>query len=380
MSGATLLLLAVSALAGGPSAEACPEVRGTPGESWERSQGPADQGGSAAREALERYAFREEGPDEARRGVRTDGVVIVHRGRITYERYGRGHGPDTPHPLWSVAKSALSALAGRAVELGAVRLDDSICLSLGARAAGRCQVTIRHLLESASGLDWNESYEGEALQTSSVLAMLYGEGRGDMASFVLQHERRRAPGAAWQYSSGDAVLLSAVLDAALGAGSDWPQDLLFGPLGMRSAVLERDAAGTPVGSSYLHATPRDLARLGALYLADGCWAGRRLLPAGWVSDTARVVPPVRKGALGREPGDVPGRLFWLNRPLPELGQGQPWPDVPEDAFAARGHFGQLLLVVPSLELIVARTGDDRESGAFDLNRFAALAIAAGSRP
>ena len=96
-------------------------------------------------------------------------------------------------------------------------------------------------------------------------------------------------------------------------------------------------AGTFVGSSYLYATPRHLARFGQLLLHDGCWDGERILPAGWVAWSTEVTPGIRAKALGRSPGDVQGRHFWLNRPVPEAGQDEPpWPSVPQDLFAAKG--------------------------------------------
>jgi CubicO group peptidase (beta-lactamase class C family) len=268
-----------------------------------------------------------------------------------------------------------------AVARGALDLDASICRLLPA-AGGHCDVTARHLLQLASGLDWNESYEGKGLQASSVLAMLYGVGRADMAGFVRRHRSRVPPGERFNYSSGDSVLLAAVVGAALspGLGPNWPTAALLEPLGMESAVLERDAAGTAVGSSLWHATPRDMGRLGLLYLADGCRRGERLLPPGYVAASTKLSAPSAAAAGAGRREDRYGLGWWLNRPVPELGLPAPWAGVPEDAFAARGHWGQLIAVVPSLGLVVVRTADDREAGAFDLGRFLTLAIAAGRGP
>lgn len=372
------LLLAASPLAAPPPA-ACPVLRAWPGAEWSVAPPPADAARRGAIEALERYAFPPRAAD--RKGVRTDGVVVARGGVIVYERYADGYGPASPHVAWSCTKSLTSALAGVALARGALGLDDSVCRHLTA-AGGACEVTVRHLLQLASGLDWNESYEGMNLQGSSVLAMLYGVGRADMAGFVRAHPHVAAPGARWNYSSGDSVLLSAVVRSALEPrlGPGWSAAALFDPLGMRSATLERDGAGTPVGSSFLHATPRDLARFGLLYLAGGCWRGERILPEGYVAASTAASAPSRSPAAHRQAGDVYGLGWWLNRPVPELGQPVPWPGVPEDAFAARGHWGQLVAVVPSLGLVVVRTGDDREQGAFDVGRFLALAIAAGRGP
>jgi CubicO group peptidase (beta-lactamase class C family) len=373
-----LLLLAARAAA---AAGACPPRDGWPDPDWPVEAERVRTARAAEVAALERYAFTLEGSDAERKGVRTDGVVVVHRGVVTYERYGRGFGPATRHLGWSVSKSVTSALVGAAVAARALAVGDSICDHLG-RGAGHCGITVRNLLEFASGLDWRETYEGRAHQDSSVLAMLYGVGRHDMARFVLGHRPRAAPGAQWAYSSGDALLLAAVAGAAMEPrhGRDWPWTRLFDPVGMRSAAIERDTAGTLVGSSHFFATPRDLARFGYLYLNDGCWQGRRVLPDGWVRRSTSVSEVLRAGSPHRHPGDVQGWALWLNRAVPELGQPVPWPEVPDDAYFMRGHWGQLVAVVPSLDLVVVRTGDDRDESAFEIGRFTALAAAAGRLP
>lgn len=364
-----------------PGADAsCPTTLAFPGEDWPSAEERVRAARPAEVAALERYAFTLTGPDAERRGIRTDGLVIVHRGQITFERYGRGYGPGNRHLGWSVSKSVTGALAGVAAAHGALAVDDSICRHLPRVPPERCGITVRHLLEYASGLDWTETYEGRAHQDSSVLAMLYGVGRYDMAAFVARHEARAAPGARWAYSSGDALLLAAVAGAAMDSrhGRDWPWRLFFDRLGMASAALERDAAGTLVGSSHLHATPRDLARFGWLYLARGCWRGERILPAGWVEASARVSGPLAAGSPLRHPGEVTGWAFWLNRPV--LGEGAPWPGVPEDLLLARGHWGQLVAVIPSLEMVIVRTGDDRDEASLDIDALLSLAAAAGRLP
>jgi CubicO group peptidase (beta-lactamase class C family) len=397
-----LLALAALLLSAGPgpqqvlpSPPACRSLPDQPGHDWRLLPAPDDAARVAAVEALDRFAFQQRAPD--RKGIRTDGLLVLRGGAIVHERYADGFDLARPHVAWSCAKSLTAALAGVAVARGALDLDASICRLLpvpGATVANdrilqpwealqpRCDITARHLLQLASGLDWNETYEGKGLQASSVLAMLYGVGRADMAGFVRSHRSRAPPGERFNYSSGDSVLLAAVVGAALspGLGSSWPAAALFEPLGMESAVLERDAAGTVVGSSLWHATPRDLARLGLLYLADGCWGGERLLPPGFVAASTALSAPSRAGAAAGRAGDRFGLGWWLNRPVPELGLPAPWAGVPEDAFAARGHWGQLIAVVPSLGLVVVRTADDREAGAFDLGRFLTLAIAAGRGP
>ncbi len=327
--------------------------------------------------ALEDYAFTLVGKDEERKGVRTDGLLLIHKGRIIYERYGRGFDAGKRHLSWSMSKSFTSALAGIAVRENLLSLDDSICEYVKATRQANCAISVRNLLEFASGLDWREDYEnGGTYQTSSVLAMLYGEGRKDMVAFITAHEQQEKPGTSWRYSSGDATLLAGVLDAALKPtyGREWPWKLLLDVLGMKSATWERDGKGVIVGSSYLHATPRDLAKLGYLYLRDGCWENQRVLPEEWVTDSTRVSEPITLKSHARGSDDVQGWQWWLNRPIPEVQAELPWPSAPEGAYAARGHWGQSITVIPSKELIVVRTADDRD-GSFSLDTLLKLSLA-----
>jgi CubicO group peptidase (beta-lactamase class C family) len=360
----------------------CPEPPGPfPGASWPdaTAEAPADVVTALDLHLFPPGAARDD-PD--RLGTRTDGVVIVHRGEIVYERYGPDHGPDTPHLAWSATKSFTNALVGVAVREGRLSLDDTVCELLPGASGGACKVRVVDLLEFTSGFDWLETYEGQSPTASSVLAMLYGEGSSDMARFVAAHPLEHKPGTAWRYSSGDTNVLAAIAGAALAPehGERFPWAVLLDPIGMTGTTWERDRAGTYVGSSYLWAPPRALARFGQLLLADGCWAGERILPEGWVAGSTQPSPAIRSGPVyGWEPGDVQGRQFWLNQPLPERGQPEGrWPSAPRGAFAALGHWGQSITVIPSAELVVVRTADDRER--YDHDRTLQLALSLAEAP
>lgn len=356
----------------------CPDVAAWPAGEWPEARARADVEAVAA---LEAYAFPPgaSGSDGERAGVRTDGVVILQGGAILYERYARGYGVDSPHLLWSVTKSYTNALAGIAVARGALNLSHSICDYVRSPRVDSCAITPRDLLAFSSGLDWAETYEGEPPTASSVVAMLYGEGAVDMAAFTAGHPMRDSAGTTYAYSSGDTNLLAAVIGAAMEPdyGRGYPWDLLFEPLGMGAVTWERDGAGTLVGSSYLYMTPRDMARFGWFLRADGCVGDQRILPEGWVAWSTEVTDAIRREAIGREDGDVQGRQLWLNQPVPEAGQDErPWPSAPEDTYAARGHWKQSIAVVPSRDMVIVRTADDRD-GSFDYDRFLGLALAMG---
>jgi CubicO group peptidase (beta-lactamase class C family) len=364
----TLLALAVlaGALTTAPVARArdCAAVAAGiawPAEAWREL--PADRSAAEVR-ALEAFAFPP-GLDEAgRAGVRTDGLLVVRGGAVVYERYGRGFGPDAAHAAWSVSKSVLHAVYGAAARDGLVDIDRPVAeRSPWIGEGGKAGITYRHLFAMASGLDFQESYEFAPLR-SSVVAMLYTRGRRDMGLFAARRPLAAEPGTVWSYKSGDSLILSRALRDLVGPERypDYPWTALFDRIGVRSAVWERDGEGVFVGSSYLHATPRDLARVGLLYLEDGCWAGRRVLPEGWAAYAGR--PAAGEG------GERYGAHWWLASR--RAGSAGP---TAADALVARGHWGQRLVVVPRRGLVVVRTGDDRD-GSFADDEFLRLVLAA----
>ena len=321
-----------------------------PAPHWRVEPAPAER--SEAVRAVDAYAFPEGLDEAAKEGVRTNGLVVARDGVIVHERYARGFGPDTPHIAWSVSKSVLHAVYGAAVRDGLLAdVDRPVAeRSPWIGQGDRARTTYRHLLAMSSGLDFQEAYEFAPLK-SSVVAMLYTRGRRDMGLFAAGHTQAAPPGAEWAYKSGDSLILSRALRDLVGPERypDYPWTALFDRIDVRSATWERDGEGVFVGSSYLYATPRDLARIGLLYLRDGCWArAERVLPEGWVAYAGqRIAGPRAYGAH-----------WWLNRPA---GEGQPGPSR-DDVLVASGHWGQRLMVIPGHRLVVVRTGDDRSGG------------------
>jgi len=350
---------------GASFASSCPALTGWPGETWpDRTEETAEARPEQVA-ALDAWLFPEglDWDDPERRGVRTDGLVIVHEGAIVYERYDHGYDAEMRHISWSAAKSFTNAMAGLAVREGVLEITDSICDHVEPGSPEACAVTVQHAMEFATGFDWLETYEGQSPTASSVLAMLYGEGQRDTAAFVTGHPPRDPPGTTWYYSSGDTNVVSAAVGAALTPvhGEHFPWPLLFDPIGMTSAVWERDGAGTYVGSSYVFATTRDFARFGWLLLGDGCWDGERILPEGWVEWSTQVNDAFRANPVDHGGGSVQGRGLWLNRRVPEQGlDGLAWHHAPEGTYAALGHWRQSIYVVPQAGLVIARNGDDRD--------------------
>ena len=202
-------------------------------------------------------------------------------------------------------------------------------------------IRVEHLLTFSSGLDWTETYEGQKNQASSVLAMLYGEGKRDMATFVATHDLRKAPGSHVEYSSGDTTLLAAIIGGAVVPKYTelYPWTMLFEPLGL-DATYERDAKGTYVGSSFSYMTPRDLAKFGAFYLNDGCVGEERLLPAGWVTTSTTPSRYYRNMESCCESGSVSGYSWWMNTENETLNIPLEYPDAPEFYYSS-GHWGSI---------------------------------------
>ncbi len=359
-----MVLVSVAADAG-----PCPTRSSWPTTAWPDKTAQTTAAKGPQIKALEDALFTLTGADGDRKGIRTDGLLIIKGGELIYEKYARGFAATNRHLSWSVAKSYTSVLTGVAVQQGALSLDDSICKYLKQyEGQSVCEIQVKHPLTFGSGLGWQEGYEDEPYQLSSVISMFFGEGHKDQLKHILSHRRAYAPNEKWWYSTGDSQLLATVVKRALeaaGHGKDAFWTLLFNRIGSGGLVLEEDALGTVQGGSHLFATPRDFARLGYLMLNDGCWNGERLLPEGWVAASTTPSEVYVKSADKSE--KLPsGYSWWLNRPVPAREQPKPWADAPEDAYAALGHWGQRIIVVPSLDLVIVRTGDDRE-GSVDPN-------------
>nr|WP_180203104.1 serine hydrolase [Pseudomonas sp. SbOxS1]NYU02718.1 serine hydrolase [Pseudomonas sp. SbOxS1] len=338
-------------------------------EDWPTGQWPTDPATTGqALQALEAYAFPPR-DDTTRQGIRTDALLVIRDGRLIYERYAGPTTAQTPHLTWSITKSLMATVLGVAYGEGRFRLQDPVA-KFYPPLKKHADLTMADLLHWASGIDWQEDYEYAPLK-SSVVAMLYTRGHSDMAAFTADHDTYATPGQAFRYSSGDSNLLSAALKAIVGPDryADYPWTALFEPLGIRQAIWETDATGTFVASSYAYLTARDLARIGLLMARDGRWGDKQLLPKDWVAFNREPFA----GYRANQDDAVPGGHWWLNRATD--GGARPWPDAPADTFAALGHWGQAMYVIPGANLLIVRYGDDRD-GSYRHNELLRLALEA----
>jgi CubicO group peptidase (beta-lactamase class C family) len=313
--------------------------------------GALDQG--VDRAALEKAiaaAFGEPHPLHPRR---TRALVVVQHGRIVAERYAPGFDAAMPLQGWSMTKSALNALIGMRVKDGKLAVTDKALLPEW-RGAGdrRADISLDDLLRMSSGLVFDENYDDPL---ADVTQMLFAEP--DQAKFAAAKELAHPPGAHWHYSSGTSEIISRILRKSFASEEEYlrfPRERLFGPLGMRGAVLATDASGTFTASSFLYATARDFARLGLLFLKDGVWQGQALLPDGWMVYS-------RGPSRARADGSY-GAHIWLKLPnSPGLGV----PPMPEDGYYFLGHDEQIVAIIPSRDLVIVRLGLTRKDGDWD---------------
>ncbi len=293
----------------------------------------------------------------AKKKQRTRAVIVLYNGRLVAEKYAAGYNRDSKMYGWSMAKSITSALIGTLVKQD--RLDDSQLAPVAewSKASDpRHFITIKNLLQQTSGLDFVENYT----KASDVTNMLYK--KDDMAAYVAGHTLAHEPGRFFNYSSGNSNILSRIIRQTVGDKeyASYPYTALFYKLGMYHTLIEPDASGTYVGSSYIMATARDYARFGLLYYNDGVWNGERILPEDWVKKT--ITPPASN------PLKNYGYQFWLNGFDKDHPDQIKYPDVPTDMFYCDGFGYQYIYVIPSKKLLVVRLGLTLDNS-FDENAF-----------
>jgi len=286
--------------------------------------------------------------------VLTKALLVVFKNKIIAEKYASGYNQNSMLLGWSMAKSVTGALMGILVKQGKLQVEQPAPIAAWRQAKDdKKQIRLEDLLQQTSGLSFREDYSSYSNATN----MLFN--RGDMAGYTERLPMKVKPGTEFYYSSGNSNILSGIVRSAVGEKDyhSFPYRELFHKLGMYHTIMEPDASGTFVGSSYIWASARDYARFGMLYLNDGIWNGERILPEGWTKKS-RLPPPIN-------PLKNYGYQFWLNG-LIETKPGQKeFPKAPDDLFYADGYGGQRIYIIPSRQLVAVRLGLNK----FDEQRF-----------
>lgn len=287
---------------------------------------------------------------KATRGTRA--LLVVYKGEIIAEKYADGFTAGTRQLGWSMTKGMMNALLGILVKQGKINIAEQAPIAEW-KNDNRKAITIANLMHMNSGLKYSWFPAGP----SDLTTMLFKEK--NMGEYALHSPLIHTPGTVFNYSDGTANILSLMMRRMLGDKDYYRfiDEQLFYKIGMLSALIEPDAGGTLVGSSYCYATARDWARFGLLYMNDGVFNGERILPQGWVNFT--VTPDSANNKDGR---GLYGALWWINAPYNKSNPAnRKYPQVPADCFSCQGYDGQFVWVIPSKKLVVVRLGLDSGS-------------------
>lgn len=273
-------------------------------------------------------------------------LIVARHGRLVFERYYHLGASNQAVPIFSITKSIISTLVGIALgerklkSLG-LKVGEVLGADIPQRADPRVRsITLRELLTMTSGF-------------GSAATDPFGDGGGDYRTTpnwvrsILGSKLAREPGTTFYYDNGDAQLVSAVLQRVTGeTAANFASTRLFRPLGIDAGSWWADRQGVTDGAAGLLLHPRDLAKIGELYLRDGSWRGRQLVPASYIraATTTHALPATTRAGLGY------GYLWWTYH-------GAQFPPL----FLAIGSGGQFVIVAPTLDTVVVLTSDSDAS-------------------
>ena len=268
------------------------------------------------------------------------GLLILHKGKVRYERYAIGHSLDKRWTSFSVAKSLTSSLVGVALKEGYIKsLDDKVSNYIdGLKGSAYDEVTITQLLTMTSGVQWNEDYSDPQSDVAKFNNHVAQDGLPTIVSYMRNLPRAYPAGEQWQYSTGETNLIGILVGEATGQTlSQYLTEKIWQPFGMEnqaSWLLSPD--GLEISGCCIQASLRDFARYGLYVLEDGKINGIASLPEGWLGQATS-----KQTSIGRE-----GR-----------GYGYQWWTFDDGSFTARGIFGQTIYIDPKEQLVLAFNGN-----------------------
>lgn len=269
-----------------------------------------------------------------------DSLLVVRHGRMVLDAYYAPYSADIPHAINSSTKAIVGNLISIALKDGLLDSLDHPALdffrdrpieNLDDRKKA---ITVQNLLDMTSGLDWDEGFMGGREQSLTDL------GRSaDWIKFILDRPMAHAPGEFFYYDSGNPHLLSGILLKLTGTRPEqYAKAKLFGPLGIDKMFWRRDPQGISAGGFGLSLLPRDMAKLGYLYLHHGEWAGKQLLPADWFD---RVQNTTLSMNASFDPSLRYKNFYWV---LPD-----------KHVYMTVGYHCQVIMVIPDRDVVATMT-------------------------
>lgn len=296
--------------------------------------------------------------------VSSYGVAIVKEGKLVYERYRQGIDPSTPTYGYSIGKTLLALFTGKLVHSHGFNVQTPLGVDLW-QGDERRDITAHHLLTMTSGLAFDESYEAA---TSDANMLFVSE---DMAALSMDKSLNFSPGSHFRYSTANSLILAKVLNDELSGTTDTylAYQSFMRTLGINTSTVQSDTSGTLTFGMKNLMSLRDMARIGQFMLQNGQWNGEQYLPQDWMAYMTQASDSVMADANKLK--KAYGAGLWLNQAEP---YGQLLPGLPEDAYLALGMRGQYIIVVPSQQLVIVRTGNTMDLDTFDyLNEINAFA-------
>lgn len=295
------------------------------------------------------YTYRGETKSIAQFMADTDttGLVVTNGDEILYEEYFLGNTEHSRAIVWSTSKSVVSALMGIAIEEGYINaVSDPVTDYVPSLAAsGYNGVAIEDVLQMSSGIRFSEDYFDASSDFNKMAPRSVGLG-GPLEDILLTLESEHEPGTVREYASSDTQVLGMVIRAATGMDlASYTETRLWQPAGMEAdAYWLADSSGVESAFGGFNATLRDLARFGSIYLYDGFWNGKQIVPPAWIhasvtADEAHLLPG--ENSLGY------GYQWWV-------------PGGDEGDFLAIGIYGQAIYINPSRQIVIAKTSAYRE--------------------
>ena len=330
LASGTALLLAVLCCCFAESAAAEPLW---PTSGWQTTT-PEDEGMDSA-DLAKLVAFGKTG--------RFDSLTLVRHGKIVLDAYYAPYAADIPHAINSSTKAVIGTLTAMLLKDGLLDSLDHPALDFFAdrdianRDARKKSITIQNLLDMTSGLDWDEGLGGGREQSVKELRR-----SPDWVKFILDRPMAHAPGEVFYYDSGNPHLVSAIIAKLTGKRvQDYADARLFTPLGIETPFWRRDPQGLATGGFGLLMLPRDMAKIGYLYLRQGEWAGQRLLPAEFVDAVSHAT--VNMNATF-EPRLRYANFFWA---IPD-----------KHVYMTVGYHCQVIMVLPDQDIVAVMTARD----------------------
>jgi CubicO group peptidase (beta-lactamase class C family) len=271
---------------------------------------------------------------------RNAGLIILHDGKIRFEDYALGYGPEGRWTSFSVAKSFTSTLVGAAIRDGYIQsLDDMVSTYVpGLRGSVYDDVTVRQLLTMTSGVKWNEDYTDRNSDVALFDRHRPEPGEDLTVSYMKQLPREAPPGSKWVYKTGETNLIGILVSSATGKTlSAYLSEKIWQPFGMEGeAIWMLGKTGHEIAGCCISARLRDYARFGLFIMNGARINGAPIVPDDWIASATTKQAEI----------DQPGR-----------GYGFQWWTNDDGSFAAQGIFGQGIFIDPARKLVIASNGN-----------------------